>query len=86
MSQNNGGFKEEVSFISRGGGRINFEEDRSNINENRFDIQVNGTKWWVISVAGLAERWHCKNTNGIDPFWYPASWFDWIQPQLCLTR
>ena len=48
--------KFEATFISKGGGKTNAFE---NFNE-RLDFQINGTKWWVISVAGPSDAWNCK--------------------------
>ena len=57
--------------------------------KERFSLQINGTKWWVISVPGLADPWQCSAYGGsldLDPFWRTASWFDSVQPQLVSTR
>ena len=67
--------------------------------KEKFDFLVNGTKWWVISIVGVTDSWSCREylvedtTNvhefvriHLDPFWYAASWFNYVQPQLALTR
>merc|ERR1712150_273801 len=72
-------------FISKGGGNTVTIEN----SKERIDFQINGSKWWVISMAGLVDAWNCKAyTKGknLDPFWYAASWFNYVQPQLALTR
>jgi len=90
--------KFEATFISKGSGNMGkFETSKE-----KFDFLINGTKWWAISTAGVADAWSChhfinevttylpnSNTgvqNYLDPFWYAASWFNYIQPQLALTR
>lgn len=71
----------ETNFISKGGG----QDIMLGASKERFSLQINGTKWWVISVPGLVDPWQCS-TYDLDPFWLTASWFNSIQPQLVSTR
>ena len=29
--------------------------------KDKFDLLKNGTKWWVISTAGVADAWSCHH-------------------------